>query len=73
MLLANLRLTDGDKDHEADLVVLMPDVGILVVEVKGGSVTVKPDDAEGHRWWTSAGACADRSTRSTRRGTRSTR
>ena len=38
VLLANLRLTDELKDHEADLVVLMPDVGILVLEVKGGSV-----------------------------------
>ena len=55
VLLANLRLTDGDKDHEADLVVLMPDVGVLVLEVKGGSVTVEPDDAEGHRWWTQSG------------------
>lgn len=55
VLLANLRLTDGDKDHEADLVVLMPDIGVLVLEVKGGSVTVEPDDAEGHRWWTRSG------------------
>ena len=54
MLLANLRLTDGDKDHEADLVVLMPDVGVLVLEVKGGSVSVEPDDAEG-TWWTQSG------------------
>lgn len=38
VLIANLRLTDGVKDHEADLVVLMPEVGILVLEVKGGSV-----------------------------------
>lgn len=51
VLLANLRLTDGDKDHEADLVVLMPDVGILVLEVKGGSVHVAPDDVDGHAWW----------------------
>jgi hypothetical protein len=51
VLLANLRLTDADKDFEADLVVLMPDVGILVLEVKGGSTHVKPDDAEGHTWW----------------------
>ena len=35
VLLANLRLTDADKDVEADLVVLMPEVGILVLEVKG--------------------------------------
>lgn len=45
VLLANLRLTDESKDHEADLVVLMPDVGILVLEVKGGSVWY----ADG--WW----------------------
>ena len=38
VLLANLRLTDETKDHEADLVVLMPDIGVLVLEVKGGSV-----------------------------------
>ncbi|WP_210438801.1 nuclease-related domain-containing DEAD/DEAH box helicase [Nocardioides xinjiangensis] len=38
VLIANLRLTDEQKDHEADLVVLMPDVGIVVLEVKGGSV-----------------------------------
>ena len=50
VLIANLRLTDADKDVEADLVVLMPDVGILVLEVKGGSVTVQPDKT-GHSWW----------------------
>src|SRR5690606_40736917 len=38
VLIANLRLTDETKDHEADLVVLMPEVGIVVIEVKGGSV-----------------------------------
>ncbi len=38
VLMANVRLTDQDKDHEADLVVLMPEMGILVLEVKGGSV-----------------------------------
>ena len=47
VLMANQRLTDEDKDHEADLVVLMPDVGILVLEVKGGSVW---HDESG--WWT---------------------
>jgi hypothetical protein len=50
VLIANLRLTDAEKDVEADLVVLMPDVGILVLEVKGGSVTVQPDET-GHSWW----------------------
>ena len=52
VLLANLRLTDMEKDVEADLVVLMPEVGILVLEVKGGSVHVQADDADGHSWWT---------------------
>ncbi|WP_028645063.1 nuclease-related domain-containing protein [Nocardioides sp. URHA0020] len=54
VLLANLRLTDEDKDHEADLNVLMPDVGIVVVEVKGGSVW--HDDDNG--WWQSRGGQA---------------
>lgn len=47
VVLANVRLTDEAKDHELDLVVLMPGVGIVVVEVKGGSVSV---DGQG-RWW----------------------
>ncbi|WP_231998815.1 nuclease-related domain-containing DEAD/DEAH box helicase [Nocardioides baekrokdamisoli] len=38
VLLANFRLTDETKDHEADLVVVMPDFGVLVLEVKGGSI-----------------------------------
>ena len=38
VLISGLRLTDEDKDYELDLVVLMPDVGCLVLEVKGGSV-----------------------------------
>src|SRR5690242_17466588 len=46
VLLASLRLTDEDKDHEADLVVLMPGVGIVVVEVKGGAVWCDEDG-----WW----------------------
>lgn len=45
-VLANVRLTDEAKDHEADLIVLMPDVGIVVVEVKGGSVAVDPVTGE---------------------------
>lgn len=39
LLLANLRVIDENKDHEADLVVLLPGVGIIVLEVKGGSVS----------------------------------
>ncbi len=42
-LLANVRLTNESKDHEFDLVVLMPTVGVVVAEVKGGSVTVDED------------------------------
>lgn len=38
VVIANLRLTDETKDHEADLIVLMPDIGIAVLEIKGGSV-----------------------------------
>lgn len=45
VLLANLRLTDEQKDYEADLVVLVPDRAALVLEVKGGSVWF-----EGGRW-----------------------
>ena len=37
-VLANIRIIDEDKDHEADLVVLLPDAGVVVLEVKGGSV-----------------------------------
>lgn len=40
-ILANVRLTDEKKDWEFDLVVLMPDVGVVVAEVKGGSVSVE--------------------------------
>lgn len=41
IVLANVRLTDEKKDHEADLVVLMPGAGVVVVEVKGGSLWVE--------------------------------
>mgnify|MGYP001237800705 CR=1 FL=1 len=43
VLLANYRLSDEHKDHEADLVALMPGSGVVVVEVKGSSVWVEPD------------------------------
>src|SRR4051812_26880668 len=52
VLIPNMRLTSTLKDHELDVVVLMPGVGIVVVEVKGGSVSV---DAQG-RWWSGGGA-----------------
>lgn len=38
LLLANVRITDRTKDHEADVVVALPGAGIVAVEVKGGSV-----------------------------------
>ena len=37
-VLANYRLISGGFDHEGDLVVLLPDHGVVVLEVKGGSV-----------------------------------
>ncbi len=43
VVLANLRVSDQHKDHEADLVCLMPGSGIVVVEVKGGHVWTGPD------------------------------
>ncbi|WP_131104098.1 NERD domain-containing protein [Ornithinimicrobium sufpigmenti] len=51
VVLANPRLTDHEQDHEADLVVLMHGAGVVVVEVKGGSVSV---DDQG-RWWQHGG------------------
>ena len=44
VLLANLRFTDEKKDYEADLVVLLPGAGVVVLEVKGGSVWVDAGD-----------------------------
>ena len=43
LLLANVRLSDAHKDHEADLVALMPGSGVIVIEVKGSHVWVEPD------------------------------
>jgi hypothetical protein len=38
VLMTNLRITDATLDHEADLIVLLPGVGVVIVEVKGGSL-----------------------------------
>ncbi|MEL4503576.1 NERD domain-containing protein [Luteococcus sp. H138] len=38
LVLANLRVSDQTKDHEIDLLVLMPGSGIVTVEVKGSHV-----------------------------------
>ena len=43
VLLTNHRLSDEHKDHEADLVALMPGSGVVVIEVKGSSAWVEPD------------------------------
>jgi Nuclease-related domain/UvrD-like helicase C-terminal domain len=45
VLMSGLRVTDHTKDHEADVVVLLPGTGVVVLEVKGGSVWF-----DGHRW-----------------------
>lgn len=42
-LLANVRVTDRSKDHEIDVVALVPGAGIAVIEIKGGSVWHSPD------------------------------
>lgn len=34
-LVANYRLTDEHKDHEIDLLAVLPDAGVVVIEVKG--------------------------------------
>lgn len=46
VLMANVRLTDTERDHEADLVVAMPGHGICVLEVKGAGLR---HDVDG--WW----------------------
>lgn len=38
VVLANVRLTDETRDYEADIIALVPDFGVLVLEVKGASV-----------------------------------
>jgi hypothetical protein len=51
VLIPNVRLTSALKDHELDVVAIMPGVGVVVVEVKGGSFSVDPQG----RWWTGGG------------------
>lgn len=55
VVLANVRVADAHKDHEADLVVLMPDSGVVVVEVKGSHVWV-----EDGLWFIDRGQGAER-------------
>lgn len=39
-ILANLPLTDAQREYEIDLLVLIPGVGAVVIEVKGGSIEI---------------------------------
>ena len=41
VLFCNLRFSDRSQDREADLIVAWPGVGVAVVEVKGGSVSLQ--------------------------------
>lgn len=41
IVLPNLRLTEEAKDHEIDLLVLAPGIGVLALEVEGGQVWVQ--------------------------------
>lgn len=50
VVFAGLRFT-GERDHEVDFVCLIPDAGIAVVEVKGGSVYF-----DHGRWYVATGA-----------------
>lgn len=40
-LIANFRLTDTAKDHEADLIAVIAGVGVVVLEVKGSGVSCR--------------------------------
>ena len=47
-LIANYRLTDANKDHEADLIAVLPGVGVIVIEVKGAGTTCR--DGQWYMW-----------------------
>jgi len=51
-LMYSVSLVEEDREHEADLIVAWPGVGICVVEVKGGRIE---RDAQGRWWQTKAG------------------
>src|SRR4051812_36595701 len=38
VLISGLRFSDRSKDYEVDILLLLPGAGVLIVEVKGGSV-----------------------------------
>jgi hypothetical protein len=51
ILMSGLRITDRAKDHEADVVVILPGAGVVVIEVKGGAVW-----HDGDQWWQHRGS-----------------
>ncbi len=55
ILVSGLRIVDETLDHEADILVLLPDAGVVVVEVKGGSVWYGARDrdvpTDEPSWW----------------------
>lgn len=54
LVLANVRISDQVKDHEIDVLVLMPGSGVVAVEVKGGHVW-----HDGSSWLIDRGAGAE--------------
>ncbi len=50
VLFCNLRFSDRAEDREADLIVGWPGVGVAVIEVKGGSVSLRDG-----QWWQTGG------------------
>ena len=42
-IVCNLKILDTDKQYEMDFIVLWPEVGVAVLEVKGGNVTPNED------------------------------
>ena len=54
-IVCNFKVIEPDQEYEIDFIVLIPDVGVAVLEVKGGKVTPNADhtftqsDRKGHR------------------------
>ena len=42
-VICNLKIIEHDQEYEMDLIVLIPDMGVAVIEVKGGEVTPNED------------------------------
>lgn len=49
-MLAKLRVYSEHKDHEADFLCLLPDYGVVVVEVKGSRVWMDEDGQWFQAW-----------------------